>query len=87
MSGKYKNEIPEEARAAHPGSFDSQLVTDEVRVALEGLHQIATNRNQTLAQLAISWALRQPTIASTLVGVRTEGQLVKLIGATRKPGF
>ena len=82
LSGKYRNEIPKEARAARPGSFDSRLITDEVRAALEGLHQIATNRNQTLSQLAISWVLRQPTIASALVGVRTEAQLIELIGAT-----
>ena len=82
LSGKYRSQIPKEARAAHPGSFDSRLITDEVRAALEGLHQIATNRNQTLSQLAISWVLRQPTVASALVGVRTEAQLIELIGAT-----
>jgi len=82
LSEKYRSEIPKEARAAHPGSFDSRLITDEVRAALEGLHQIAINRNQTLSQLAISWVLRQPTVASALVGVRTEAQLIELIGAT-----
>ncbi len=82
LSEKYRSEIPKEARAALAGSFDSRLITDEVRATLEGLHQIATNRNQTLSQLVISWVLRQPTVASTLVAVRTEAQLIELIGAT-----
>jgi len=41
-----------------PGNMDSRLINDEVRVALEGLHQIAANPNQTPFQLAISWVLR-----------------------------
>jgi L-glyceraldehyde 3-phosphate reductase len=47
------------------------------------LQEIAANRDQTLSQLAISWVLRQATVASALVGVRTNEQLVELIGATK----
>ena len=82
LSRKYMSEIPKETRAGHSGSFDPKLITEDVRLALRGLHEIADNRNQTLAQLAISWVLRKATIASALVGVRTNEQLVELIGAT-----
>jgi L-glyceraldehyde 3-phosphate reductase len=87
LSGKYISGIPKGARAAQPGSFDSKLVTEDVRQALQGLHQIADSRNQTLSQLAVSWVLREPTVASALVGVRTNEQLLELIGATEYLGF
>jgi L-glyceraldehyde 3-phosphate reductase len=51
------------------------------------LQEIAANRDQTLSQLAISWVLRQSTVASALVGVRTNEQLVELIGATKNLTF
>lgn len=87
LSTKYISGIPDDARAGHSGSFDSGLITADVRQALEGLHAIAVNRNQTLSQLAISWVLRQPTVASSLVGVRTQEQLIELIGATKNLVF
>ena len=83
LSNKYISDVPAGARAGQVGSFDAGLITEDVRRALGGLQEIAANRDQTLSQLAISWVLRQATVASALVGVRTNEQLVELIGATK----
>ncbi len=87
LSNKYISGVPSEARAGHAGSFDSKLITEDVRWALQGLNEIAANRSQTLSQLAVSWVLRRSTVASALVGVRTNEQLVELIDATKNLAF
>ena len=82
LTDKYLRSVPEDSRAGSPGSFDANLITEEVRNSLIGLQKIASDRNQSLAQLAISWVLRQPTVSSALVGVRTKDQLLDVIKAT-----
>jgi L-glyceraldehyde 3-phosphate reductase len=81
LTGKYLNGIPDDARAARPGSFDPSIITDDVRDRLRALNEIAAARNQTLAQLALSWALRDERITSVLIGARTVDQLTDSLGA------
>lgn len=81
LTGKYLNGVPDDARAARPGSFDRSLITDEVLERLRALNEIATSRGQTLAQLALSWVLRDRRITSVLVGARTREQLLDNLGA------
>lgn len=68
-------------RATARPTFDDQLVTDDVRAKLQGLAGIAERRGQTLAQLALAWVLRDPTVASTLIGASSVGQLDENLGA------
>ncbi|KUI36916.1 aldo/keto reductase [Mycobacterium sp. IS-1496] len=68
-------------RATSRPSFDDALVTDQVREQLRGLAAIAERRGQTLAQLALAWVLREPTVASTLVGASSVAQLEENLGA------
>ena len=82
LTDKYLRNVPEDSRAGSPGSFDANLITEEVRNSLIGLQKIASDRNQSLAQLAISWVLRQPTVSSALIGVRTKDQLLDVVKAT-----
>ena len=82
MTDKYLRNVPEDSRAGSPGSFDANFITEEVRNSLIGLQKIASDRNQSLAQLAISWVLRQPTVSSALIGVRTKDQLLDVVKAT-----
>ena len=56
-------------------------MTDEVRERLGGLAGIAETRGQSLAQLALAWVLRDPTVASTLVGASSVAQLDENLGA------
>jgi L-glyceraldehyde 3-phosphate reductase len=68
-------------RATARPTFDDELVTDEVRERLQGLARIAKNRGQTLAQLALAWVLRDPAVASTLIGASSVAQLDENLGA------
>jgi L-glyceraldehyde 3-phosphate reductase len=68
-------------RATARPTFDDELVTDEVRERLHGLAAIAKRRGQSLAQLALAWVLRDPTVASTLVGASSVAQLEENLGA------
>ncbi|MDF2830866.1 MAG: aldo/keto reductase, partial [Mycobacterium sp.] len=68
-------------RATARPTFDDELVTDEVLERLRGLAGIAERRGQSLAQLALAWVLRDPTVASTLVGASSVAQLEENLGA------
>jgi L-glyceraldehyde 3-phosphate reductase len=68
-------------RATARPTFDDDLVTEQVRERLRGLAAIAERRGQSLAQLALAWVLRDPTVASTLVGASSVAQLDENLGA------
>ena len=68
-------------RATARPTFDDDLVTDEVLGQLRGLAAIAKRRGQSLAQLALAWVLRDPAVASTLVGASSVEQLDENLGA------
>lgn len=48
---------------------------------------MAKKRGQTLAQMALAWVLRRPTVCSTIIGVRTLEQLKENLGALRNLDF
>jgi L-glyceraldehyde 3-phosphate reductase len=68
-------------RATARPTFDDDLVTDQVLEQLRGLAAIAERRGQSLAQLALAWVLRDPTVASTLIGASSVEQLDENLGA------
>jgi L-glyceraldehyde 3-phosphate reductase len=74
-------------RATARPTFDDELVTEEVRERLRGLAGIAERRGQTLAQLALAWVLRDPAVASTLVGASSVAQLDENLGALANLDF
>ncbi|TFV54902.1 L-glyceraldehyde 3-phosphate reductase [Mycobacterium sp. PS03-16] len=74
-------------RATARPTFDNELVTDEVLERLRGLAGIAERRGQTLAQLALAWVLRDPTVSSTLVGASSVAQLEENLKALDNLGF
>ncbi|WP_029112381.1 aldo/keto reductase [Mycobacterium sp. URHB0044] len=74
-------------RATARPTFDDDVVTDEVRDRLRGLAAIAERRGQTLAQLALAWVLREPIVASTLVGASSVAQLEENLGALANLDF
>jgi len=74
-------------RATARPTFDDDLVTDEVLGQLRGLAAIAKRRGQSLAQLALAWVLRDPAVASTLVGASSVEQLDENLGALANLDF
>jgi len=79
--------VDEVVRATARPTFDDGLVTEPVRNRLQALARIAKQRGQTLAQLALAWVLRKPTVASTLVGASSVAQLDENLGALRNLEF
>ena len=74
-------------RATERPTFDDGQVTEEVRDRLAALAAIALRRGQSLAQLALAWVLRDPTVASTLVGASSVAQLDENLGALENLAF
>lgn len=76
LTDKYLRGIPEDSRAAKPHGFlRKEEVTDDKINKISKLNEIAKKRNQTLAQMAITWILRDKRITSVLAGVSSVGQL------------
>ena len=74
-------------RATARPTFDDAQVTGDVLDRLAGLAAIAERRGQSLAQLALSWVLRDPTVASTLIGASSIEQLDENLGALNNLAF
>lgn len=87
LTDRYLDGVPADSRAARDGSLSRDRLTDEVREQLRALNQIALDRGQTLAQLALAWALRDPRVTSVLVGASSVRQLQDNLGALSSPDF
>ncbi len=81
LSDKYLNGVPENSRATIGDSFDQRMLSEDNLARVQGLHQIARDRGQTLAQMAVAWVLRDPRVTSALVGARNWSQIEDLLGA------
>ncbi|MGW7349792.1 L-glyceraldehyde 3-phosphate reductase [Streptomyces sp. Z26] len=85
LTDKYLGGIPEGSRASQGKSFDPGWLTDEVRRRLNGLNDIAQRRGQSLAQLALSWVLRDGRMTSALIGASSVAQLEANVAALGAP--
>jgi len=85
LTGKYKRgeKLPEGSRAADPKSnqFMNDLLKDEVLIKVEQLQNIANELGIKLSQLALAWVLRQPNVASALIGASKPEQVEENVKA------
>ncbi|MEW2139735.1 L-glyceraldehyde 3-phosphate reductase [Streptomyces sp. NPDC005409] len=81
LTGKYLKEIPEGSRATQGKSLNPDLLSDEVLRRLNGLNDIAARRGQSLAQLALTWVLRDERMTSALIGASSVRQLEENVAA------
>lgn len=77
--------IPAGSRAATSGSLSQDRVSETYLQRARALDAIAKERGQTLAQLALTWILRQPQITSALIGASSPEQLEQNVAALRFP--
>jgi L-glyceraldehyde 3-phosphate reductase len=75
LTDRYLDGIPEDSRAARDPEFDKSWLSDEMIAELRALNEIAARRGQTLAQLALAWALRDERISSLVIGASSVEQL------------
>ncbi|MBP1838314.1 L-glyceraldehyde 3-phosphate reductase [Formosa algae] len=82
LTSKYLKGIPEQSRAAKSTGFlQKETITKAVLAQVTQLNAIAEKRNQSLAQMAVAWLLKDDRITSVLVGVSSESQLLDNLGA------
>ncbi len=88
LTGKYIEGIPEGSRASRPtNTMDTSRIDDEMADRLRGLQAIADARGQSLAQLALAWALRDPRMTSLTVGASSVAQLDENLDALDRLDF
>lgn len=88
LTSKYLTGIPEDSRAANKHGFlTPEQVTDEVIGKAKKLNELAKERGQTLAQLAIAWVLRLPEVTSALIGASNSNQIEDCVNATKNLTF
>ena len=87
LTNKYLGGIPQDARAVRGKYFPTDALTEQNLAHLRALNDLAHQRGQTLAQMAISWVLRDSRVTSALIGARTVEQLEDSLTAVRNPHF
>ena len=87
LTSKYLKGIPENSRASLKGSFLEEFLHQDNLKQVRELNEIAASRGQTLAQMAIAWALRDSRVTSALIGARTVAQLDDSLDALNKLDF
>jgi L-glyceraldehyde 3-phosphate reductase len=87
LTSKYLDGIPADSRAAKDTSLSPDLLTDTALAHVRALNEMAGDRGQSLAQMALAWALRDPRVTSVLIGARTVAQLDDSLGALDRLEF
>ncbi|MFI6092172.1 L-glyceraldehyde 3-phosphate reductase [Streptomyces sp. NPDC051218] len=85
LTNKYLKGIPDGSRATQGKSLDPDLLSEEVVRRLNGLNDIAARRDQSLAQLALNWVLRDERMTSALIGASSVKQLEENVAALAGP--
>jgi L-glyceraldehyde 3-phosphate reductase len=87
LTDRYLHGIPEGSRASQGKSLSTDLLSDEALTHVRALDEIAQRRGQSLAQLALAWALRDPRMTSVVIGASSVGQLEQNVGALDRLDF
>jgi L-glyceraldehyde 3-phosphate reductase len=81
LTDRYLRGIPLGSRASLGGSFTPDMINDQNLARIRALNEIAGMRRQSLAQMAIAWALRDARITSVLIGASSVAQLDQNVAA------
>jgi L-glyceraldehyde 3-phosphate reductase len=81
LTNRYLDGIPEDSRAARDPEFDRSWLNEEMIARLRSLNEIASRRGQSLAQLALAWALRDERVTSLVIGASSVDQLEQNVAA------
>ena len=81
LTDRYLNGIPPGSRASRDGSLTHDMLNDENLARIRSLNDIAQTRHQSLAEMAIAWALRDERVTSVLIGASSVAQLEQNVSA------
>lgn len=88
LTDRYLKGIPEDSRIKTDGRFlTASAITEERLSQIRGLSQIAERRGQTLAEMALSWILKDGEVTSVLIGASKSSQILDNIKAAKNTSF
>lgn len=88
LTNKYLNGIPENSRIKSDGRFlKESILTDKKLAQINSLNNIALERGQTLAQMALNWVLRDGVVTSVLIGASKPEQIIENIKIVNGANF
>lgn len=90
LSNKYLNGIPEDSRVGRHlenGAITESQITEEKIAKIKQLNEVAAKRNQSLAQMALAWVLKDERITSVILGASKARQVTEGIEATKNTTF
>ena len=88
LTNKYLHGIPENSRAARStGHLQREQVTEDKINKIRLLNELAAQRNQTLAEMALAWLLKDDRVTSVLIGASSVEQLLDNLKALRNTNF
>ena len=87
LTSRYLKGIPADSRMAEDSSMSREWLNDENLAHIRALNDIAAARGQSLAQLALAWALRDERVTSVVIGASSVAQLEDSLGALDSTAF
>jgi aryl-alcohol dehydrogenase-like predicted oxidoreductase len=87
LTTKYLGGVPAGSRAARNGSLSQDQLSERTLTHVRSLNEIAASRGQSLAQMAISWVLRDDRMTSALIGASSVRQLEENLAAAARSAF
>jgi L-glyceraldehyde 3-phosphate reductase len=88
LTNRYLKGIPEDSRAAKPDTYlDREDVSEEKVSKVRRLNEVAQKRDQSMAQMALAWVLRQPAVTSALIGASRVSQVEDSVAALKRLDF
>jgi L-glyceraldehyde 3-phosphate reductase len=87
LTDRYLGGVPDDSRVRRGNYFSESMITEENIERVRGLNEIAQQRGQTLAQMAVAWVLRDERVTSALVGASSVRQLEQTVAALERLEF
>ena len=87
LTGRYLNGIPADSRMARGTSLKEDVLTPTMLGTLHGLADLAAQRGQSLAQMALAWLLDDARVTSVIIGASSVGQIEDNLKALANTGF
>jgi L-glyceraldehyde 3-phosphate reductase len=87
LTDRYLHGVPEDSRVATGGAMSGDFLTEQNLAHVRALNDVAARRGQSLAQMALAWALRDERVTSVLIGASSVAQLEDNVGALDNLSF
>ena len=87
LTDRYLGGIPAGSRASRPGTLAAESLDDKLLAKVRALNELARARDQSLAQMALAWTLRDSRVTSAIAGASSVEQLEQNVAALDKLEF